>query len=105
MKKSFITCLVLAALGFISCKKTDKTTSFTSQGVLKGPSLFMNSCSELNWIIINDTLSCTFNSLPTGSGIDLKTITFPAHVYLNWHYRDPTGFCSVVVIDGIKKAD
>jgi hypothetical protein len=99
--------ILLAGIVFISasCKKASKTTTYSNNAVIKGPTLFMTACGGAYWIVI-DTVNArtTFNSLPAGSGIDLTKAIFPMNVKLNWHYQEPNT-CAVIIIDAIEKTD
>ncbi len=95
------------AIAFIapSCKKSSSTTSYMNTGTIKGPSPFMTSCGGAYWIVIDGVAArTTFNTLPTSSGIDLSTATFPISVKLNWHYVTPNT-CAIIVVDDIVKTD
>ena len=104
--KYTILILVFAMLAIFSCHKAEptnkgqvaeKTTSyFNDSGTITGQSMLMNDCSGLYFIKLkNDTLY-TFDALPSSTGINLATATFPVHILLNWHTGRP---CHEIIID------
>ena len=94
------------------CKKNSKSTSVTASttysytGTITGPDLGMTSCSGGYFITISGISgTLRFNTLPSGSGIDLTTATIPVNVKLNWHFASDPHPCGIIIIDAITRAD
>ena len=94
-----------------SCRKNENsisnkiTTNYAYTATIKGPSPFMTACGGLYWIEIDGVpYRTTFDTLPSNSGIDLTTATFPMNVKLNWHYQLPNN-CYIILVDDIMKVN
>ncbi len=95
--KRFIIILLCATLAFVACKKSSSTT-YMNTATIKGPNYTMPACGAAYLITIHGVTDsgAQFNTLPSGSGIDLTTATFPINIRLNWHHN--TGnFCDTAV--------
>ena len=96
-----ITSLTILVTG---CTKSHKTTAtYMNTATITGPDLGMTVCSGGYFISIDGiTAVSRFSTLPSGSGIDLTTATFPLHVKLNWHHPagDPSP-CNIIIVDEI----
>ncbi len=87
-----------------ACKKSS-STSYMNTATITGPDMGMTVCSGGYFITIDGITAVTrFNTLPSGSGIDFTTATFPINVKLNWHHPagDP-GPCNIIIIDAIAR--
>ena len=105
--KNLLILLIAIATIFPSCKKSSKaTTTYTNTGIIAGPDYGMTMCSGGYFITVTGvTGPIRFNTLPSGSGIDLTTSTFPINVKLNWHYQTTPDPCGIIVVDAIARAD
>src|ERR1022692_1321203 len=105
MKHLFILLIAITIVA-PSCTKSSKTTSYMNTATISGPDMTMTMCSGGYRIQVDGaTGPVRFNTLPSGSGIDLTTATFPVSVKLNWHYATSPDPCGIIVVDAIEKAD
>lgn len=60
----------------------------------------MTACGAAYRITIHNSfeVGAQFNTLPSGSGIDLSTATFPLEVKINWHHNTGSSCDSLVNI-------
>ena len=89
--------LVLAGL-LTACHKSSRTTTYMNLATITGPNVMVPECGAAYRITIHgisDSMA-EFNTLPTGSGINLVTATFPINVKINWHHNSGT-FCDTTV--------
>ncbi len=94
--KKIIFILLSTTVAFVACKKS--STTYMNTATIKGPNLTMPACGAAYLITIHGIADsgAQFNTLPSGSGIDLSTATFPINIRLNWHHN--TGnFCDTAV--------
>jgi len=109
MKYLFL--IVLAIGGLLSsCKKSSTSTSYMNTATITGPNLTVPPCGAAYYIVVHGIVDseAQFNILPTGSGIDLATATFPINVHINWHHNNDDACDSMInalIIDGVKKVD
>ena len=69
-------------IGLAYCK--DKNyDDYQSRGKITGPDLGMCICCG-GWKIVIDDATYNFDSIPSGSAINLEKETFPLYVKLNW---------------------
>lgn len=73
--------VLLVALAF--CSKD----GYMSDGTIIGPDVRMCACCG-GWFIDINSVTWEFESLPSGSDIDLDNETFPLNVRLNWKLSD-----------------
>ena len=98
--------VLLTGVVFIiaSCSHKGPVT-YTSTGYLRGQILTNMACGY-GYVITTETTTQKFiDPLPAGSGIDLKTATFPIRINYNWHKKADPNPCNFIVIDAIVKAD
>jgi hypothetical protein len=104
----YLLVLIAGGIIFSSCHKTSRSTAYRDTGTILGQAPFMTACGGAYWIRINDTAAgrTTFDTLPTGCGIDPNFPTFSdsIKVNLNWHYMTPNN-CDIIVVDAIERAE
>ena len=71
-----------------------------------GQNLSMTACGAAYRMIIHGSseVGAQFNSLPSGSGIDLTTATFPLEVKINWHHNTGSScdtLVNIITIDNV----
>ena len=65
-----------------------------------------NMVCGYGYVITTDSMEKRFvDPLPAGSGIDLKTATFPIKVNFNWHKKADPNPCNFIVIDAIERVN
>jgi len=98
------------AIAACACKKSNSSTTYMNIAKITGPNLTMTACGELYMITIHGVTDSMgqFDSLPSGSGINLSTATFPVNVKINWH-RNTGDLCDTalnyIIIDNVTLAD
>jgi len=97
--------LLIGAVAMASSCTHRGPVIYTGTGYLRGQVLSNIVCGY-GYVITSDSTTQKFiNPLPAGSGIDLKTATFPIKVNYNWHKMADPNPCNFIVIDAIQRAD
>jgi hypothetical protein len=79
--------IIVLLVGFVCCRK-DTRSDYQSTGVITGPDPRMCVCCG-GWLIVIDSITYNFNSVPVTSNIDLEKETFPLFVKLDWQLAGP----------------
>ena len=84
----------------LSCENNDH--EFQSTALITGTDLRYCMCCGGYLITLEDS-TFNFDSLPSASGIDLTTETFPVAVELDWSYDKKCGSIQYIKIERIEK--
>ncbi len=103
MKNALI--LLIGISTFFSSCTHKEPVSYSSTGYLRGQFLSNIVCGYGYVITTGSTSQKFMDPLPVGSGIDLKTATFPIKINYNWHKKADPNPCNFILIDAIVKAD
>jgi hypothetical protein len=98
MKTKLLLCVILI-IGFVGCQKPT-SSDFQSTGIITGVDAKMCACCGGYYIQI-DNKTYEFETLPSGSNIDLQNATFPIMVKLDWQLSTKPA-CPDIKIDILK---
>ncbi len=90
----------------IACRKAAPRLVYMNTATITGPNLSMTACGAAYRIIIHGSseVGAQFNILPSVSGIDLATVTFPLEVKINWHHNIGSScdtLVNIITIDNV----
>ena len=104
--------LITLSIGclFSSCKKSSSSTSYMNAATIKGPNYTVPACGAAYFIVVHGIADseAQFDTLPSGSGIDLTTATFPINVRINWHHNNDDAcdfMINAMTIDAVSKVN
>ncbi len=87
----------------MACRKSAPRLAYMNTATITGQNLSMMVCGAAYKITIHGTgdVGAQFNTLPSGSGIDLSTASFPLEVKINWHHNTGSSCDTLVNIISI----
>ena len=103
--KYILIALIAIVIIFPSCQKGIKPVTYMNTGYIRGQDISNIVCGYGYVITMGSKVQKFADPLPAGSGIDLKTATFPIKVRFNSHIKPDPNPCHFIVIDAIEKID
>jgi hypothetical protein len=100
MKKILFSVIIIMFFA-ISCSKDDDE-GFMSNATILGPDYRKCMCCG-GWFVKIDTATWRFYDLPSNSGFNLDTATFPLSVQLDWKKKDSACLSDEIIVLKIKK--